>query len=465
MRRGVRLAAFAIVIPSAAEGHAFAQRYDLPLPLWHYIAGAGAAVAFSFAIMAVVMRRGEPSAPRWSTPLPAPVTKLAERVIPLASAFIFGLLLAAGFLGEQGDWDSNILPVTIWVAWWVGVTLVSALVGGVWPLIDPWRALARMLPHREPPLPWPRRLQAWPAVLLFFLFAWAELAWTENAVPRKLAAVVLAYSILAWSGTALFGSETWRGNADPFARYFGLFARFAPLAFERGRLLVRPFGAGLQQREPPSAATAGFVILALATVSFDGIAETPFWETLVGAITGFLYDAGVVRLVGYTAVSSLIKTLGLVAAPLLLATLYLATCALVGRFAGESPGLAARRYVLSLVPIAIGYHLAHYLSYLLIQGQAIIPLLSDPLNLGWDLFGTRGYQIDIGIVGMRFVWLFAVAAIVTGHVAAVTLAHAEALRVAPARNAAVASQVPMTVLMVAYTMLGLWILSQPIVEV
>ena len=121
--------------------------------------------------------------------------------------------------------------------------------------------------------------------------------------------------------------------------------------------------------------------------------------------------------------------------------------------------------MLSLVPIAIAYHLAHYLSYLLIQGQAIWPLLSDPLNLGWDLFGTRGYEIDIGVVGMRFVWLFAVAAIVIGHVAAVTLAHVEALHGASGRRTAVASQVPMLVLMVAYTMLSLWILSQPIVEV
>ena len=119
--------------------------------------------------------------------------------------------------------------------------------------------------------------------------------------------------------------------------------------------------------------------------------------------------------------------------------------------------------MLSLVPIAVAYHLAHYLSYLLIQGQAIWPLLSDPLNLGWDLFGTRGYEIDIGVVGMRFVWLFAVAAIVVGHVAAVALAHVEALRAAPGRKLAVASQVPMLVLMVAYTMLSLWILSQPIV--
>ena len=159
----------------------------------------------------------------------------------------------------------------------------------------------------------------------------------------------------------------------------------------------------------------------------------------------------------------MIKTLGLVATPLVFAAVYAGVCALVGRIAHEAPGLTIRRYVLFLVPIAIAYHLAHYLSYLLIQGQAIWPLLTDPLNLGWDLFGTRGYEIDIGVVDMRFVWIFAVIAIVVGHVAATALAHVEALRTTPGRRIAVASQVPMLLLMVCYTMLSLWILSQPIV--
>ena len=196
-------------------------------------------------------------------------------------------------------------------------------------------------------------------------------------------------------------------------------------------LVVRPFGAGLRQDAPPSGATAGFVLLALATVSFDGIAETPFWEDIVGGAMRLLYDAGIVpanRLHGGRAAWSRpsASSRRRFSSPPSISGPALSSAA-----SPASPcGLTARRYVLSLVPIAVAYHLAHYLSYLLIQGQAVWPLLSDPLNLGWDLFGTRGYEIDIGVVGMRFVWLFAVAAIVVGHVAAVTLAHVEALRVA-----------------------------------
>ncbi|MET0528394.1 MAG: hypothetical protein ABW003_08610 [Microvirga sp.] len=462
-RRRLLAGALVLLMPSGASAHAFAQRYDLPLPLWHYLVGAGATVGLSFVVSATFLRGGEARVPRLRFTLPKRAMTLAERVLRLFGIAAFFLLLAAGFFGEQGDWDSNLLPVTVWVVWWVGITFVSALLGDVWPLVDPWRAVGSLFEPGRQPLPWPDRVGAWPAVVLFFLFAFAELAWTENAVPRKLALVIAGYSLLTWTGMALFGVETWRRKADPFARFFGLFARCAPLAADRGEFAVRPFGAGLRQETPPSFATVAFVILALATVSFDGIAETPLWESVVGEAMGLLYRAGFVEVFGYGPASTVIKALGLVATPLVFAAIYAGVCALVGRIAQEAPGLTIRRYVLSLVPIAIAYHLAHYLSYLLVQGQAVWPLLSDPLNRGWDLFGTRRYEIDIGIVGMRFVWIFAVIAIVVGHVAATALAHVEALRTAPGRRIAIASQVPMLLLMVCYTMLSLWILSQPIV--
>lgn len=460
-----RLAGLFVLITSDADAHAFAQRYDLPLPLRHYIVGAGAAVVLSFLVTAVVLGGGDGLLANRKLPLPQWLVNGVRRVLGGLAIAVFFLLLVAGFFGAQEDWNSNLLPVSVWIVWWVGVTYVSALVGGVWPLIDPWRAVARIFPRRCAPLGWPRRVGAWPAVFLFLAFAWCELAWTENAVPYKLAMLILAYSLLTWTGMALFSVRVWCANADPFTVFFGLIGRFGAFDVKDGALIIRPFGAGLSVARPPAVAAAGFVIVALATVSFDGIRETPFWDNVVGLMMRLFYDTGIIASIGYTAAHSVVKTLGLLVTPLVFAMVYLATCAFVGRIAGEPLGHTARRYVLSLVPIAIGYHLAHYLSYLLIQGQAVWPLLSDPLNLGWDLFGTRNSTIEIGVIGMRFVWLFAVLAIVLGHVAAVMLAHREALRKAPSRVTAVASQAPMVVLMVAYTMLSLWILSQPVVEV
>jgi hypothetical protein len=163
---------------------------------------------------------------------------------------------------------------------------------------------------------------------------------------------------------------------------------------------------------------------------------------------------------------AVLETVMLALFPLLFLLVYLGFCWLA-REASESVDSVlelAGRFVLALVPIAIAYHLAHYLSYLLVAGQRIIPLASDPFGVGWNLFGTASYDIAIGIVGARFVWYTAVVAIVVGHVFAVGVAHFTALRAFATARAALASQYPFMVLMVAYTMVSLWILAQPIVE-
>jgi hypothetical protein len=133
---------------------------------------------------------------------------------------------------------------------------------------------------------------------------------------------------------------------------------------------------------------------------------------------------------------------------------------------GEQPYAfeLAAIYCSTLVPIAIAYHLAHYLSLLLIEGQRIVALVSDPLGWGWNLFGTASFVPDTAIVDARFLWLFSVIAIVAGHVIAVALAHAITLQICDDRKTALVSQMPMLALMIGYTMLSLWILAQPIVE-
>jgi hypothetical protein len=196
----------------------------------------------------------------------------------------------------------------------------------------------------------------------------------------------------------------------------------------------------------------------LATVTFDGLKETPLWAE----IQALLYPA-LPRFVEQRVVA--IETLGLLVVPLLLLGAYLLTVRLARSLSRQAASAAlVHGLVFTLVPIAIAYHLAHYLSFLLIQGQLLIPLLSDPFGVGWNVFGTAHYRVDIAVVGARFSWYWAVVSIVLGHAAAVILAHHVALRLLPSRAAAVRSQYPMMVLMIAYTMVSLWILAQPIVE-
>ena len=125
-------------------------------------------------------------------------------------------------------------------------------------------------------------------------------------------------------------------------------------------------------------------------------AATPAWETLYNAVAPLLRGPG-----GWPGIG----TVGLVAFPILFLGVYGLFSAGMARAGGvPSTGAMARAFVFSLVPIAIAYHLAHYFTFLLIQGQRIVPLVSDPLGFGWNLLGTAGYQPDIGIVGARFAW-------------------------------------------------------------
>jgi hypothetical protein len=159
--------------------------------------------------------------------------------------------------------------------------------------------------------------------------------------------------------------------------------------------------------------------------------------------------------------------LGLLGFPVAFAALYGLTCYLMHRIVGRRPPLVPAligAYAFSLVPIALAYHYAHFLSYLLIQGQLIISLASDPFGFGWDLFGTADYVIHIRVTNARFIWIFSVVAIVLGHIFAVYLSHIRAMRLYPSQSLVQRSQLPMLGLMVIYTIVSLWIVSRPITE-
>jgi hypothetical protein len=495
-------AILATLAPGVAAAHGFGQRYDLPVPLWLWATAAAAAVALSFAIIGVFVK-ASPGVEGYGrlNLLRVPAGRfLADRRIRFAASLVsvglLGLVLAACFFGDQSP-TRNLAPTFIWVAWWVGLAYLSALVGNLWAVINPWSALfawgETRLGWRPLRLRYPAQLGVWPAVGLFLAFAWIELIYTGRSIPARLGHLILAYSALTWAGMAFFGRRTWLRHADPFATAFAVLARFAPTevrvtdreacrrcgvacatrdgacldcgaCFDRAAPArrawnLRAFGAGLLNTGDVSPSMVAFVLALLSTVTFDGFTATPAWASLEGRLYAALEALGDARL-------TFIGTLGLIAFPLLFGLVYVGFARWMAWMGGDqlSTGTVARLFVLSLVPIAIAYHLAHYFTYLLIQGQLLIRLASDPLGFGWDLFGTARYRPDIGIVGARAVWYTAVVAIVVGHVIAVYVAHVVALREYRDRRAALRSQLPMLVLMVGYTVVSLWIIAQPIVE-
>ncbi len=483
-------ASLACLWAGPVQAHAFGPRYDLPLPLDLYLVGAGAAVALSFLIMALVFRtRPTPGNRLRIDLLPfAPVRALLHPAVTLllqgVSIGLFCLILAAGLYGEQ-DTARNIGPTFVWIIWWVGLAYVAALAGNVWPVINPWSSLFAGLERTlrafgarsgsSLGLAYPPWLGVWPAVVLFGVFAWFELISESSKTPSILATAVLIYSALTWGAMAVFGREVWLARGEAFSLAFGVLGRFAPFgkperAGPDGRprhWYLRPYAGALVVTEPCRLSMTAFVLLLLSTVTFDGFKETPIWGHLLRWTASapslrpalrMLHDLGFDFHI-------VLETVMLALFPLLFLLVYLGFSWLARRASGSKRPVTeiAGLFVFSLVPIAIAYHLAHYLSYLLIAGQLVIPLASDPFGFGWDLFGTADYRIDITVIGAKFVWYAAVISIVVGHVFAVGVAHLVALRVFEAPGAALRSQYPFLVLMVAYTIASLWILSQPIV--
>ena len=479
----------ALLRAAPVQAHAFGARYDLPLPLDLYLAGAGAAVALSFVIMALIFRSPSPGRRleidllrlRLSGVLLHPAVIAFLQAI---SVSLFLLVLAAGFFGSQ-DASKNFAPTFIWVIWWVGLAYVAALVGNLWPAINPWSivfaGLERVVPRLGLPnrlglgLRYPPWLGVWPAVVLFGLFAWFELIVETSKLPNTLATAILIYSGITWFGMAAFGREVWLAHGEAFSLAFTVLGRFAPIDRpERNppddgpaHWYVRPHASGLIMERPCSLSMMVFVLLMLSTVAFDGFQETPLHAGLLQWIASESLFRPILLILHKLDVDlvATLDTVMLGLSPLLFLLIYLGFSWLAKEMSDSALSVReiAGLFVYSLVPIAIAYHLAHYLSYLLIAGQLIIPLASDPFGIGWNVFGTAGYSIDIGIIGAKFVWYTALIAIVLGHIFAVGVAHFVALQVFESASAALKSQYPFLLLMVGYTILSLWILSQPII--
>ena len=225
---------------------------------------------------------------------------------------------------------------------------------------------------------------------------------------------------------------------------------------------IRPFAIGLADNESKTNDVLAMVVLLLATVTFDGFSATQIWVDIqTVAVDIFIGVANGATFNGRTIADSL----GVLLFPGMFLVSYLAGARFISGSAGsELPAMAvARKFSYSLIPIALAYDIAHFITLLLIQGQLIIPLASDPFGLGWNLLGTGDYRINIGIINAKILWYLSVGLIVAGHIIAVYLAHLISLRTFQDRSAAISSQYPMLMLMVIYTVVSLWTIAQPIV--
>lgn len=454
------------VSAAPAFAHAADRGFVMLLPTGHYMVGGALAVAASFVILAMV-----PPAPldllaRWSARLGrvAPDARTATSLISFA---VLAMLVWAGLEGSR-DPLSNPLPLVIWTVWWVGLTMLVGVFGNLWRWLDPWYGPARALlvlagRADAPPLArLPEGLGRWPAIAIFFCFAWFELIHPAPDDPDLLAAVVAAYWAFGFVGSVVFGHAAFTRHVECFSVFFAMVSKLAVLRREPdGTLRLNLPGAKALSAAPLGLSGTLFLLLALSTVSFDGFMRTFRWLGWLGV--------NPLEFPGRTAVVWP-NSLGLAAAFAALSAAFLLCVWLGQRLAGggstvAAVGAAAGALVWSIVPIALAYHFSHYLVSFVLYAQYALAAISDPLSRGWNLFGTAGYHVIAGATAgydaTWVIWNLQAGAIIAAHVLAVAMAHVVAFRIHGDGRRAAMSQIPLAALMVGYTVLGLWLLSSP----
>ena len=376
---------------------------------------------------------------------------------------LLAALVAAGYLGSR-DPLANPLPTTVWSLWWVGVTLLHAVCGNLWGSMNPLRAL-RGLAALTPAairFRYPTQLGYWPAVLGYFCFAWFELVFAAPQDPALLAHAIVIYFAVSLCGMCVFGTRDWLRCADPFAVFFRLVAWLAPVTFSRSeqgkvRATLRWPCAQLLQVDALPVSGIAFVLLVLSSVSFDGLSRSFWWLDRVGE-----------NPLEYPGRSALMfaNSLGLSVSFLAFAIAYVATVRASAWLSRATVKRTFPVFVLSIIPIAFGYHFAHYLPAFLVDAQYAMRALSDPFAQGWDLLGTAQLHVTASVLShhtsVEIIWHLQTAAIVLAHVCAVVVAHLFALRHNLDRGILFMGQLPALALMICYTLFGLWLLSTPI---
>ncbi len=432
----------ALAAPAAATAHQLSRSFESRLPLAVYVVGAAAAVGLSFAFVLLRDLRATP-----------PPTDAPGRTVP---AVIRGTLRAVGVIGWAwimvqavlgGESDAEVARLFTWVYGWVGVALISAFVFPIWTWLDPFstlhglgsRALRAIGVQPMAPTPYPARLGRWPAVIGFGAVVWLELV-AFGAGSRTLAFVIAGYTVYTMAMMAQYGQRAWSEHGEVFAVWFRLIGRLAPRALvpaqDQAQLRRRDFASGLLGG---SWSVADVVMIGLGTGSilFDGLSQTQIWVDVFGLP------------------AALPQTMILV----VFMAIIVGAALLVARLVGVAATGAG------LLPIAVGYLLAHYFTYLVIDGQRIIVAISDPFQQGKDYFGTAFFEPSGAWLPPGLVWTLQLVAVVGGHMIGAWAGHAVASSDGRASSTVTARdvrlrQVPLAIVMVGLTTLTLWSLGQ-----
>ncbi|MCB9594395.1 MAG: 4Fe-4S binding protein [Sandaracinaceae bacterium] len=487
------------------------------LPPWLFVLGVALVLALSFVATEWLAPRVARSQWRLNLLRKKRVYSLvshrAAQILPQLA--MVGVLLALVYVGLSGSRVANLAPTAVWTIWWAGLIFVVLFFGSAWCTVCPWDGLAslasrlRILARVEPiglGLRFPRALaNLWPAIVLFVVLTWLELGWGVTTDPRATAYMGLGMAGLAVAGALLFDGKKFCQHACPVGRICGIYSTIAPLEIrarnksvcarcttedclngnDRGyacptgislkviqssadctmcgeclrscdkrnvALNLRPFAADLRPDAKPRLDQAWLAVVLLSLTLFHGLSMTSSWESFEPG------RASLLKWIGLTLGTSRVVsfTLAMIVVCAIPIALYWGSCLVAARWSGaeRSAGELFVNYSFALLPVALFYHLAHNLMHLLMEGRHVVPLLSDPLGQGADLFGTASTRVG-ALLSDEGLWAAQVGLVLVGHVIGILVAHRVGHRLFAEPSNATRSLLPMFAMMVLVSAAGL----------
>jgi hypothetical protein len=418
------------------------SRESMTIPAWLVLLTGGAVIGASFLLVSMLTDRAFiDRLNRWGPSVATRTPAIAIYGSRLVGVVTLAVIISVGFAGPQTS-TASLTVLFVWALWWAGYTMSVYLLGNSWPLLNPWRFLADVVPISGD-RSYPASLGSWPSVIGLFALVWVEVTTPITDQPRLLGTVIAGYTALTVTGALVFGSATWFARADPISRVFRFFGSVAPVQRTETGLEIGLPGWRLRTDHPVEDwGDVAFVLGLLWLTTYDGFVATPAWESLATP----LVSIGIPPLVVYFGL--LLGGFGLFVGAYVIATrsakalanTALSTETLAFTFAG------------TLLPIAAGYHLAHYLGYFIHFLPTTLYLSGSPLSPPAQLpvIAIPGW---FGTLQLVFV--------LVGHIVAIWAAHGVAFETFTGRLQPIRSQYPYSMVMVVYTIVSIGIVYQP----
>lgn len=378
------------------------------------------------------------------------------------SALGLALLIYIGFFGPS-DPQANLLPLVLWTVWWMAIFMIQAIVFDIWRWISPWSAVAWLIgPNAPPLLQLPQQLAVWPAVIIFAAFQGFVLADIAPNDPDRLASFALGYWVFTTLGMIVFGPDAWLRQVECFTVLFNLTGKMRPSNSETPLKLGLP-GWQVFQTKALDVSHAMLVLVVLAAGSFDGLHETFWWLGQMNVNP--LEYPGRSAMVWKTTAGYFVAILALTV--VFAGSIWVGTQAVGPTERTNLPAFSTifTQFSVALLPIAIGYHFAHYFVTFLVQIQFVVANLADPLAAGWNLFGLGATRVKVGFLAVpqtvKIIWITQAGVVVLSHIIAVIMSHRAAEVFCSDKRSIIKLQIGLSLVMVAYTIFGLWLLASP----